>query len=220
MSRATRLLALAALGGFGALRHLGRTWGSTVQERRGAMPGDDIVARPFGVTDHAVTVAAPPDDVWPWIVQMGYHRAGWYTPAWVDRWIWHIDNPSSDRILPGLQGLAVGDVVPDGEPGTASYDVVSLEPERLLVLHSTSHVPPALRDVMSVDWTWSFLLEPVETGTRLRLRARASGSSLALLAWHLLVVPSDFVMARAMLRGIAERAEHSAPRRPATSRPA
>jgi len=171
------------------------------------MPGDDIVARPFGVTDHGVTVAAPPAQVWPWIVQMGYHRAGWYTPTWVDHWIWHIDNPSADTIMPELQGLAVGDVVPDGEPGTAWYDVVELERDRHLVLHSTTHVPPAMRGVISVDWTWSFALEPVDAGTRLRLRARATGSPLALLAWHLLIVPSDFVMARAMLRGIAVRAE-------------
>src|SRR4051794_28909590 len=73
-----------------------------------------------------------------------------------------------------------------------------------------THVPPALRGVMSVDWTWSFALEPVESGTRLRLRARATGSPTALVAWHLVVVPSDFVMARAMLRGIAERAERTA----------
>ena len=147
---------------------------------------------------------------------MGYHRAGWYTPRWVDRWIWHIDNPSSDTVVPELQALAVGDVVPDGEPGTAWYDVVALDPERHLVLHSTTHVPPSLRGVMSVDWTWTFALEPVEAGTRLRLRARASGSALALVAWHLLVVPSDFVMARAMLRGIAERAGRGATRRTVT----
>jgi hypothetical protein len=143
-------------------------------------------------------------------VQMGYHRAGWYTPRWVDRWIWHIDNPSADTMVPELQALAVGDVVPDGEPGTAWYDVVALDPERHLVLHSTTHVPPALRGVTRVDWTWAFVLEPVGSGTRVRLRARATGSLLALVAWHLLVVPSDLVMARAMLRGVAVRAGRSA----------
>lgn len=52
-----------------------------------------------------------------------------------------------------LQNLAVGDVVPDGEPGTAFYRVEVLEPTRLIVLHSTSHVPPQLKGRMSVDWT-------------------------------------------------------------------
>jgi len=204
-----RLVGVAATATalFACLHRRGRTWGSTGEERREPLPGDLLVDRPFGATEHAVTVAAPPERVWPWIVQMGYHRGGWYTPHWVDRWIWHIDNPSTDRVLPEWQGLAVGDVVPDGEPGTAWYDVVELEPERRLVLHSTTHVPPALRAVMRVEWTWAFVLEPAGEGTRLRLRARARGNPVAFLFWHLLVVPSDFVMARAMLRGIRDRAE-------------
>jgi hypothetical protein len=51
------------------------------------MPGDEIVRKPFGKTMHAVTIEAPPERVWPWLVQMGYHRGGWYTYPWVDRWI-------------------------------------------------------------------------------------------------------------------------------------
>ena len=174
------------------------------------MRGDDLVPRPFGTTEHAVTVAAGPEQVWPWIVQMGYHRGGWYTPPWVDRWIWHIDNPSTETILPEWQDLAVGDVVPDGEPGTAWYDVVALEHARHLVLHSTTHVPQALRSVMRIEWTWTFVLEPTDGRTRLRLRARARGNVVAFVFWHLVVVPSDYVMAPAMLRGIEVRAERAA----------
>jgi hypothetical protein len=202
-------VAAGKLAAFGILHRMGRTSGSTAVERRGQLPGDELVARPFGTTEHAVSVAAPPEEVWPWIVQMGYHRGGWYTPRWVDHWVWHIDNPSADTVLPELQGLAVGDVVPDGEPGTAWYDVVEVEPARRLVLHSTTHVPPALRGVMKVEWTWAFVLEPTHAGTRLRLRARARGNPVAFLFWHLLVVPSDYLMATAMLRGIQERAERS-----------
>jgi hypothetical protein len=91
------------------------------------MPGDEIVREPFGKTMHALTIDAPPERVWPWLVQMGYHRGGWYTCPWVDRWIWHVDNPSADQIVDALQDLRVGDIVPDGEPGTADYVVEHLE---------------------------------------------------------------------------------------------
>jgi hypothetical protein len=199
------------LGAAALLHHVGRTWGATPAERRMPLPGDGIVLRPFGSTTHAVDVDAPPERVWPWIVQMGYHRAGWYTPDWVDHWIWRIDNPSADRVVPELQHLAVGDIVPDGEPGTAFYTVAQLEPARVLVLRSDSHVPVPLRPVMRVLWTWAFVLQPREEGrrTRLLLRARATGSLTAGLMWHLMVVPSDFVMARSMLHGIRDRAQRT-----------
>ena len=178
------------------------------------MPGDEIVPDPSGQTMHAITVHAPPEAVWPWIVQMGYHRGGWYTYGWVDRYVWHIDNPSADRILPEFQRLGVGDTVPDGEPGTAWYVVERLEPNRSLVLHSTTHIPPAMRERFPqarVDWTWTFVLEPTAGGaTRLLLRVRPTSSPWWLRAsFHLLIVPSDFVMARSMLRGIKARAETS-----------
>ncbi len=63
-----------------ALQVLGRVAGSTAAERRAAMPGDAVVTAPSLVTDHAVTIAADPAEVWPWLTQMGWHLGGWYTP--------------------------------------------------------------------------------------------------------------------------------------------
>jgi hypothetical protein len=64
------------LEAWGALYHLGRVWGSTKDERRKPLPGDDLVARPAVVTDHAIDIEAPPERVWPWLLQMGWGRGG------------------------------------------------------------------------------------------------------------------------------------------------
>jgi hypothetical protein len=206
-----RLAGVIAAGSavFVALHELGRRWGATRDEVRGPMAGDDIVSDAKGQTTHAITIDAGAEEVWPWLVQMGYHRAGWYTYPWVDRYLWHIDNPSAARIVPELQLLSLGDTVPDGEPGTAFYRVEVLDARRTLVLHSTSHVPQPLRGRMSVDWTWAYELRVVDaTTTRLMLRVRATFAPWWVrLIYDGLIVPSDFVMARSMLRGIARRAE-------------
>jgi hypothetical protein len=206
-----RIAAVIAVGAaaFVTLHELGRRWGATPEEARRPMAGDDVLARPKGQTTHGITIETPREDVWPWIVQMGYHRAGWYTYPWVDRYLWHIDNPSAAQIVPELQALSVGDIVPDGEPGTAFYRVNAIDPPRSLVLHSTSHVPAALVERMSVDWTWAYELHAVsEATTRLVLRVRATFAPWWVrLIYDGMIVPSDFVMARSMLRGIARRAD-------------
>jgi hypothetical protein len=86
---------------------------SSVSGRRCILPGDDIVSRPSYVATHAITIQAPPEAVWPWLVQMGWDRAGWYTPHWVDRLLFPANRPSARQIIADLQGLCVGDFVPD-----------------------------------------------------------------------------------------------------------
>jgi hypothetical protein len=198
-----------AVAGFAALHRAGRRWGATDDELKSPMPGDELVTDPKTRTMHGITIDAPPIAVWPWLVQMGYHRAGWYTYPWVDRYVWDIDNPSADTVVDDLQTLTVGDVVPDGAPGTAFYVVAEIDPPHTWVLRSTSHVPEPLRGWMWIDWTWAFSLAPEgDRRTRLRVAVRATyGPWWARPLIEGLVVPSDFVMARSMLRGLRRRAE-------------
>jgi hypothetical protein len=209
------------LGGYVALQVLGRTAGSTRAERRTTLPGDDLIACPHVVTDHAATIDAPPAAVWPWLTQMGWHLGGYYTPRWVDALLFPHNWPSLERLDPALvRDLRVGDTIPDGAPGTAWYDVVGVEPARVLLLRSTSHLPPGWRDRFgaSVDWTWCFALtELAGERTRLHLRVRGRTSPWWVTAGYVgLVVPADLVMATGMLRGIRRRVEEGAPGQPAS----
>jgi hypothetical protein len=203
------------------LIHLGRTYGSTVEERRTSLPGDDIITDPDVQTDHAVTIDAPPSAVWPWLVQMGWGRGAWYTARWVDRLFFPANGPSADRVVPELQDLTVGSFIPDGPPETKTgLDVVQLEEERALVLRSNSHLPMSWRDHARLDWTWAFTLTPMDDGRRTRYHFRSRWVTepwwFTLAGW-LGIVPADFVMSRDMLRGVRRRAEGLA--RPRASSP-
>ena len=199
----------ASLATWLILHHLGRTYGSTRSERRQALPGDELVADAHIVATHATTIAAPPEQVWPWLLQMGWHRAGWYTARWVDRLLFPQNLPSADRIEPSWQQLEVGDFVPDGPPeAQCGFIVVEKEPLRHLVLRSTSHLPLSWRrrGIARVDWTWTFVLVPVIGGTRLVFRWRAHTWPCWLtVGAHAFVVPADLVMSRDMLHGIGSR---------------
>jgi hypothetical protein len=80
-------------------RHWHLRWEATDAEVVSAMPGDEIVPEPSFTTTRAITIAAPPEEVWPWIVQIGTGRAGFYSYDLLD----NAAHPSADRILPEFQ---------------------------------------------------------------------------------------------------------------------
>jgi hypothetical protein len=215
LERMKRLLMSVTAGaaGYAAVQHLGRTFGSTRAERQTALPGDGIVERPQIVATHAVTIDARPEDVWPWLVQVGWHRAGWYTARWVDRLLFPANRPSAERVIPELQHLAIGDWIPDGPPEAAcGFTVVALERERHLVLESRTHLPRAWRDSFGgkIHWTWSFVLEPDHRLERTRFTFRWQGNvepGWLAAAFCLVIPPADLLMSRDMLHGVRDRAE-------------
>jgi hypothetical protein len=201
---------LAALTGYGLLYRLGRTSGSTRQERQRALPGDELIDNPSLVTNHAATLDAPPEQVWPWMTQVGWHRGGWYTPRWVDRLLFPDNWPSAERLEPDLvRDLVPGDTIPDGPPGTARFVVEQADAPRVLVLHSTTHLPPewGARYGAALDWVWTFAFDPVGTDrTRMLVRNRGWVQPRWLdLAYLAAIVPSDHIMTRGMFRGLQQR---------------
>jgi hypothetical protein len=212
MSHALRSLGASALAGYATLQVLGRTAGSTRGERAAWRPGDDLVDRPQLVTNHAITVDAPAERVWPWLTQMGWHLGGYYTPEWVDRYLFPANWSSLEHLDPALlRDLEPGDVIPDGAPGTAEYVVHQAAPPHLLVLRSTTHLPPGWdrRFGTTFVWTWCFHLTDLP-GDRSRIHLRVRGRSAPWWFTALYVgalVPADLVMAMGMLRGLKRRAE-------------
>jgi hypothetical protein len=190
-------LAFAVLYWF-PLRHWFGRWGTTRDELTRVMAGDAIIVNPTHSATHAVTVDAPPDDIWPWLVQMGYRRGGLYSYDWLDRLFGFLDRPSAKRVLPEFQHLVVGDTVPLGP--REELTVAVLEPSRALVLSYEAH---------GMEWVWQFGLYPLGR-SRTRLLSRgAERMPNTLAAWFGMraMEPAAFIMTRRMLLGLKQRAE-------------
>jgi hypothetical protein len=164
-------------------------------------------------TTRAITIGAAADKVWPWLIQIGYQRGGFYSYDWLEN-LAGLEISSADHIDPGLQRLKVGDSVLIA-PETP-LAVARLEPNRLLVLHNTMNPFNAqtvdLDDPATgpfLDWSWTLALVKLnESTTRLVVRVRGSYEPpwLAPLVYALLE-PAHFLMERKMMLGIKERAE-------------
>ncbi|HVA36088.1 MAG TPA: hypothetical protein VNJ51_00590 [Candidatus Dormibacteraeota bacterium] len=183
-----------------ALRPWQQRWGATEEELLGVLPGDDQVRDPVVETTRAVTIDAPPRAVWPWIVQIGTGRAGWYSYDWVES-LMGLRVRSAERIMPELQALNVGDVIPVRADGGGA-PVVAVEPN--------GHLVVAAHDDVVGDFSWSFVLRAAGTERQTRLIVRMRGRpkvTAASLPWLVAVDPGEFLMTRKMLLGIKARAE-------------
>ena len=189
------------------------TWGATRTEATAALPGDDLVRERWRTT-RAITIGAPADEVWPWLVQMGFGRAGWYSYDWLEQVIGAGDfaeGGSARSVLPQFQSLAVGDPVPLSADGGLTAAVV--DPPRALVLRMAMSMltgaPARDGDHAVLDWTWAFVVVPAGSrSSRLLVRVRADYRPRALgVLFPLLLEPVHLLMERAMLRGIRRRVD-------------
>jgi hypothetical protein len=210
MPRQLKIIAATALASL-AYRRFVRPrmlcWGISEEEARKPLPGDELVRDPTSGNNstHSVTIAAPPASVWPWIVQIGHERAGWYSHDWVEKLfgIRYAEGHSATRIHPEFQNLRVGDRIPYSPVN--AIPVVAIEPERYLIIGN------------SVAWV---LRDLGDGRTQLTVRTRGHGWLKALLCHipvlrqlgalidYLIGEPLHHYMEKAMCLGIAHRAEH------------
>src|ERR1700694_406075 len=187
---------VVAVGFFGLYRPWQLRWGATREELARTMPGDEIVHHPIFNATRAVTVNARPDEIWPWIVQIGFWRAGWYTYDILD----NLGRRSAELIDPELQHMEVGDLVPMGPGKNSGIWVKEFVPNRSMVWWNKKDD--------QTTWVWS--LERLPDGkTRLvtRVRAPLSWAQPVSIVWLVMFELADFPMMRKCLLGIKRRAE-------------
>jgi hypothetical protein len=172
-------------------------WGATDEEIQRPMPGDELKANPSFLATRAITIAGTPEQIWPWLLQMGYTRAGFYGYDIVE----NLGSPrglrSADTILPEFQNLRVGDAVPISPAGGMVF--YAIEPPRYLIWSGGSDYG---------GFTWA--LYPVDANyTRLVSRIRWSyrWTQPALLSLDVLTEFTDHLAVRKILQGVKDRVE-------------
>jgi hypothetical protein len=180
------------------VRRWHQRWGATDAEVDATMPGDDLVPGCQYRITRALTIAAPPEKVWPWLVQVGFGKAGFYSNDLLD----NVGHPSADSVIEQYQHPQLGDWVPmfSKVNDTTAFRIAQTEAPHLLVWAKP-------------DSTWAWRLMPIDGGTRLvtrlRIRYRWSRPVDALLSIALNEF-GDFPMMRKMLLTLKERAEQPA----------
>lgn len=184
------------------------TWGATAAEVHVSLPGDELVPNPVSQTTQAVTINATPEQIFPWLLQIGVDRGGMYSYDWLEN-LMGLNVHSIDRLVPELQTASAGDFwrftpkdffIADG-PGVF---VMDLEPNRAIVgcFGVPSKPPPPC------SGTWQLVLDPKGNGTtRLILRARTDAASPMTGLFGAVFDPITFVMQRGMLLGFRDRVE-------------
>jgi hypothetical protein len=200
------VVALAYVAVVALMRPVALRWGTSAAERDAALPGDGVFP---GFTnyriDHAITIHAPPSAIWPWLMQLGQDRGGFYSYDWLERGF-GADIRNADRVHPEWQSRSVGDTIFatqrsyfGGRLGALGWRVNALERDRVIGLE---------------NWG-TFVLNPIDsTATRLIVRTRGNAppgvrSFMFAPVDVFLFEPAHFIMERAMLRGVRDRVERA-----------
>jgi hypothetical protein len=186
-----------------------RRWGATDGEVAMFLPGDDLLPEPATQATRAVSLEASPAQVWPWLVQLGADRAGFYSYDWLEN-LFGLGIHSADTVVPEWQRLAVGDVIAATRSRAGGWYVMRLEPDETMVLQVADLEAgrPLDRDQAGWEFQWTFALLPLSDGvTRLLVRERVAFGSWVARALMAPFGAVSFVMTRRMLLGVKSRVE-------------
>jgi len=169
-------------------------WGATSEEIKRAMPGDDIVSKPSFNATRAVTIHAPAENIYPWIVQMGVNRAGWYSYDLLD----NLARRSAEVILPEHQNVQIGDLIPMSPDGKHGLWVKDFRDTEWMLWWDK---------IGDTSWVWGIYSEG-KSYSRLvtRVRVKYRWFSPAIL-FNLIIEFFDILMMRKCMLGIKRRAE-------------
>ena len=185
------IVKVAAVAGWYGVVRLTERWGALPNELDAPMPGDELIVNPALHATRAIQLDASPGRVFPWLVQMGPGRAGWYSYDWIDNG----GQPSAAMIKEEWQGARAGDSL--GSMAGIEFLVAERRDPHVFVIR--------LPETSPIAFTVAYSLRPWAGRTRLVVRVRASGPVLAAPFLRFLLGPGDLVMLRRQLRGLAER---------------
>lgn len=164
-------------------------WGATTEEIRDSIVGDNLCRDATLIATRSITISAPPKDVFPWIRQMGFGRAGWYSYDWID----NLGRKSADTVLEEWQSVESGDKIP---AGPISFTAAIVEAPRHFVLEIKS----LGRKSPKLHFTLAYELRDDPRGTRLvtRMRSRIKLPFGSLIE-RFILGPGDGIMLRRQL---------------------
>jgi len=169
-------------------------WGATKNEVKLSLPGDEIVKKPDFNATRGISIAATPEEIWKWIIQIGSKRAGWYSIDWMD----NDGIPSSNRILPEFQNIEVGQFIPFTPDQKNGMWVKDFKPHEYILW-----IDKAGR----ASWLWYiYINEAGESRLITRLRTKYVWNSLWII-YYLIYDFGDIVMMKKCMKGIKQRAE-------------
>jgi hypothetical protein len=183
---------------------IGSHSGVTREDRKKLFAGDDVIPRPSAAIDRATTFNVPSSVVWPWLVQLGKGRAGWYAPVWLER-LFPAKRRGAHEIIPMLQKVRVGEIHPDWGPG--ALQVLEIKKNKHIIYGSVKGKDAPAR-LSFYLFSWSLILLPIgDTKCRLyiRLRARRSKHPILMRIGFIFGGLFDYLTIIALFAGLRQR---------------
>jgi hypothetical protein len=207
------LLAIVLIGALSELKRWAGRWGTRPEELARVWPGDELSPHATAVTTRAISISAPAETVWAWLIQIGQDRSGFYSYTWLEN-LFRCAMPRVERIVPEWQQRAVGDIVwlarRERYHGEARQKVVRIDRGRVLSLASPADWGRLVRHETSAGGTWTFILLP-QTAQTTRLIVRSRGPEAPTmpgrLFWLMVFEPAHFIMERKMMLRLKQLAE-------------